>query len=558
MVGFNSKRLRQQAAETSIVPTATAAARPWHAHSRSYLLAAVGFLGILLFGYDTGLGGGVIALPSFATSFKIEGSADYKADLQGNIVAILQGGAFFGAIFAAWMNDWLGRKWSLMVGCWIFIIGAIFQTAASSQLSWVYGGRFTSGFGVGLMSAVCPTYASEIAPKEIRGRITGLFQITVVVGVAISYWINYGVTFMDQTRGNIVWRIPIGFQFVPVGIMVLLLPILKESPRWLATKHRDSEAIANLAWIRKLPVSDPTVQLEYAEIAAAIAEEEGATKGSSWREIFAKGNPIRFIIAFVTFTLQQWSGQNSISYYAPIIFQSIGLKGSKSGLLASGVYGIVKIIATSTFIFLGVERFGRKKPLLLGLGLMSMFLWIIGAVFNTHQPAADAVGTPPASIAMAVLIYLYVIPYCFSVGPLPWVICSEIFNNRTRHYGLMTAAATQWLWNFAVTKATPLMVIHMPKGGIFFFFATVNIISFCGAWFLPETGGVSLEAMDVIFGTITKEQREAEIARQAQTLEGQGRGLDEEEKASGSGIERTGSIEKAGVEHVESVSQQRL
>lgn len=130
---------------------------------------------------------------------------------------------------------------------------------------------------------------------------------------------------MDQNRGNIVWRIPIGFQLVPVGFMVMLLPLLKESPRWLATKHKDERALANLAWIRKLPVTDQSVQLEYAEIAAAIKEEEEATKGSSWREVFAKGNPIRFVIAFVVFTLQQWSGQNSISYYAPIIFQSIGL-----------------------------------------------------------------------------------------------------------------------------------------------------------------------------------------------------------------------------------------
>lgn len=166
-----------------MVPTADSERRPWHAHSRSYLLASVGFLGIFLFGYDTGLGGGVIAISAFSKSFNITANHTPQqiADLQGNIVAILQGGAFFGAIIAAWINDWLGRKYSLMgkfkliclsswyseigtnllsVGCWIFIIGGIFQTAASSQLSWVYGGRFTSGFGVGLMSAVCPTYAS--------------------------------------------------------------------------------------------------------------------------------------------------------------------------------------------------------------------------------------------------------------------------------------------------------------------------------------------------------------------------------------------------------------
>jgi MFS family permease len=116
---------------------------------------------------------------------------------------------------------------------------------------------------------------------------------------------------------------------------------------------------------------------------------------------------------------------SSISYYAPTIFKSIGITGSSTSLLASGIYGIVKIITTAIFVAFGIERFGRKIPLLAGVALMSMFLWIIGAVFYTHPPIAGAATVSGASIGMAVLIYLFVIPYCWSVGPLPWVICSE-------------------------------------------------------------------------------------------------------------------------------------
>jgi MFS family permease len=178
----------------------------------------------------------------------------------------------------------------------------------------------------------------------------------------------------------------------------------------------------------------------------------------------------------------------------------------------------------------GVERFGRKKPLLVGVFLMSLFLWIIGAIFYTHNPQVfDAAKnkwvtpataeTSSASIAMAVMIYLYVIPYCFSVGPIPWVICSEIFNNRTRHYGLMTAAASQWVWNFGVSKSTPLLVDAMPRGGLFFFFGAINIISLVLTYFfVPETQGVSLEAMDILFGSITAEEREADVQRRAKDL----------------------------------------
>lgn len=155
-----------------------------------------------------------------------------------------------------------------------------------------------------------------------------------------------------------------------------------------------------------------------------------------------------------------------------------------------------------------------------------MFLWIIGAVLNTNPPP-DMKNKPvgweapvtPAAIAMAVMIYLYVIPYCFSVGPLPWVICSEIFGNRTRHYGLTTAAASQWLWNFAVSMSTPHMAKALKNGGMFFFFATINIISFILAYvFLPETKGISLEGMDIIFGATTVEQREADLQARARAL----------------------------------------
>lgn len=188
------------------------------------------------------------------------------------------------------------------------------------------------------------------------------------------------------------WRLPIGFQLVPVGIMLALLPFLRESPRWLATKHRNEDALRNLAWVRKLPEDHEEVQWEFTEIVTAVEEEEIQTKGvSMWREITARGNPVRFVIAFVLFTCQQWSGQNSISYYAPTIFQSIGIRGTSTSLLASGLYGILKIIATAIFIAFGVDRFGRKKPLALGGFLMGIILLAIGIIFMTNSefPAAS-------------------------------------------------------------------------------------------------------------------------------------------------------------------------
>jgi hypothetical protein len=125
--------------------------------------------------------------------------------------------------------------------------------------------------------------------------------------VAASYWITYGVAFIDPSRGDIQWRIPVGFQLVPVGLMMFVIPFMKESPRWLATKHKNELALKNLAWIRKTPIDDPDTQAEFAEIIAAVEEEEAVVGGRSWKEVFAKGNRIRFFIAFAIFTFQQVS-----------------------------------------------------------------------------------------------------------------------------------------------------------------------------------------------------------------------------------------------------------
>lgn len=134
---------------------------------------------------------------------------------------------------------------------------------------------------------------------------------------------------------------------------------------------------------------------------------------------------IRTFIAFAMFFLQQWAGQNSISYYAPQIFSSIGLQGVSVGLLASGIYGLVKIVATSLFIFVGIERTGRSAALGWGGLGMSLFLWIVGAIFNTNPPDPKALSPSGASIGMAVCIYLFVIPYCFGWGPVPWVVSDD-------------------------------------------------------------------------------------------------------------------------------------
>jgi len=263
---------------------------------------------------------------------------------------------------------------------------------------------------------------------------------------------------------------------------------------------------------------------EMAEIEAAIMEEQEARQGLGLKEaFFGKGNLTRFIIAFVIFLLQQWGGQNSVSYYAPQIFASIGFTARKNSLLASGVYGVAKVVATALFIFFGVETLGRKISLFISAMGMGILFYIIGAILKTHPPPSQnanvaAPSPPPASQAMAVMLYIYVCFYSMGWGPLPWVYVSDIFPTRTRHYGLALASASQWLWNFVLTKVTP--DLHTALGyKMFLMFATINIGGLAVfSLLIPETKGRSLEEMDVIFGSISAEQRRLDIDKRQREL----------------------------------------
>ncbi|KZT66079.1 general substrate transporter [Daedalea quercina L-15889] len=496
---------------------------------RVYWLAFIVYWGIVLFGYDTGVGGGVVSQTYFQTHFGLvnsDGTVNTaKSDeVSSNVVSVLQAGAFFGALGSAPISSAIGRKFTLLGFTIVFAIGAILQTIAggSRGIGYIYGGRVVAGVGIGAISAVAPAFVSECCPKEVRGRITGFFQIMVAIGVMISYFINLGIS-LHISSGPEIWRIPFGFQLVPAGVMALGLLTVKESPRWLASKDRSAQALQNLAYLRRLNPDHPSIREEMAEIDAAIKEERAARNGLGLREaFFGKGNFIRFVLAVVIFILQQWSGQNSVNYYAPQIFESIGYSGTSESLLASGIYGIVKVVTTTFFVFFLADTLGRKRSLFISSIGMGVMFFIIGALLKTYPPNPDAAVPAPASKAMAAMLYLYVCFYSLGWGPLPWVYVADIFPTRTRHYGLATASASQWLFNFVLSKVTPTMVTELGYK-LFLMFATINIGAMATfSALIPETKGRSLEEMDIIFGSVQAEQRQADILKQERVLEQEG------------------------------------
>ncbi|CAI7606843.1 uncharacterized protein N7487_005673 [Penicillium crustosum] len=473
-------------------------------NSRVYVLATVAYTGSFLFGYDTGVMGSVLELPSFKADFGLqEGSSGFSnsknAQVSSNVVSLLTAGCFFGAIFASFVNEKFGRRYSIMGFLSFFLIGSAVQTAAHKSLSYMYGGRVIAGFGVGGMSAITPVFVSENCPPAIRGRIAGLFQEFLVIGVTVAYWLCYGVseTIAPTTKQ---WRIPIGFQLVPGGLMMIGLFFLTESPRWLAKENRLEEALEALAYMRSEPTTSPAVQTEMAEIKAAVEHEVEATQGLTWREPFLPGNRIRFFNCFLIMFWQQWTGTNSIGYYAPQLFQTVGVAGGNTSLFTTGIYGIVKVVTTGIFLIIGIDKVGRRWSLIAGAIWMSTMMFILGGVLVSYPPdPSRSSGVSSASLAMIVMIYFYVIGYSASWGPIPWVYISEIFPTRLRAYGVASGSATQWLFNFVVTYVTPAAIGNLGWRTFIMFGCFCFVMAFWVFLFVRETKGRSLEEMDVLF-----------------------------------------------------------
>jgi sugar porter (SP) family MFS transporter len=374
--------------------------------------------------------GSVLALNSFKIDFglplgKSGFASDKNSQVSSNVVSLLTAGCFFGAIAAAFINDRLGRRYSLMIFTLIFMVGAAVQVAAHHEIGMIYGGRVIAGLGIGGMSSITPVFVSENAPAQYRGRIAGLFQEFLVIGSTFAYWLGYGVS-LHMPANTKQWRVPVAIQLIPGGLMFIGLFFLKESSRWLMKQGRREEAVQSLAYIRNAPENSEEVQKEIAEIYAAIVEETALTEGVTWKECLQKSNRYRFFVAFCMMFCQQFSGTNSIGYYAPQIFQSIGISSSNSSLFATGIYGTVKVISTAIFLFIGIDRWGRKRSLMGGAAWMAVMMFIIGAVLATHPPDTTSTVVSRASIAMVTMIYLYVIGYSFSWGPTPWVYLGEV------------------------------------------------------------------------------------------------------------------------------------
>lgn len=244
------------------------------------------------------------------------------------------------------------------------------------------------------------------------------------------------------------WQIPIGLQLVPGALIGLGMLLVKESTRWLAKVGRTDEALESLIWVRGGDSDE--VRSEFDEIIRGLEEERRATDGVTWRELLLPVNRFRVFVAITMQLSQQLTGNTSLAYYAPQIFAAVG--AGTSSLLVTGLFGVVKVVAVSSFILFVVGRIGRKTAFMGGAALMGSFMLAIAIIVATHPPTGELT---PAAIAAIIMIYCEAASFNMSWGPVAWLYLSEIFPTRIREYGIAIGAASQWLFNFMMSQITP-------------------------------------------------------------------------------------------------------
>lgn len=474
---------------------------------RAFAMAGSACFGGMLFGFDIGTIGGVLELKEFQDKYDITNLDKVgKANLNANIASTLQAGCFAGCFVASWFADRWGRKMALQVAGLVTIVGCVIQAVAMGSLEAMYVGRFVAGLGVGGASMVVPLYISENAPRGIRGGLTGLYQLFIATGTCLAFWVNYG-SLMHLSGGAQVYIVPLALQALPAVLLVGCMALNKESPRFLAKQDKWEEATTVLARMRNLPSSHAYVQDEIKDIADQLEHERMLVAGASVKDLLKEmftipGNRKRALISIGLMICQQMTGTNAINYYAPQIFAALGLKGNAVKLFATGIYGIVKMVGCFAFLIFAADSLGRRRSLLWTSIAQGLAMFYIGIYMRVDPPVPNE-PVPGAGYFALVCVFLFALFFQFGWGPVCWIYVSEIPAARLRSLNVAIAAATQWLFNFVVARATPNMMATMGQGGYgtFFTYGSFCFTMFIFVWFLiPETKGLSLEKMDDLFG----------------------------------------------------------
>lgn len=436
-------------------------------------------LGVFLFGYDQGVMSGIIPGPYFKSYFGNPSRAQI-----GTMVAILEIGALVSSLPVGHISDKYGRRRTVLWGASIFVAGGALQTCAVN-LTMLIVGRVISGLGVGMLSTIVPVYQTEISPPHNRGKLACIEFTGNIVGYAASLWVDYACSFFESDTS---WRLPLLIQCI-IGLLLFTGSFLiVETPRWLLNKDHDEEGLTVLARLAGTnDVQNPRALLQFKEIKESIYMHRTEGKHSylyMWRR-YGK----RVLIAMCSQAFAQLNGINIISYYAPLVFEQAGWTG-RQVIQMAGINGIVYVLSTVPPWYL-VDRWGRRAILISGGAVMCVSLLLIS--WSLYM---DLSATP---LLVVIFVIIYNAFHGYSWGPIPWLYPPEILPLSVRARGASLSTASNWAFNFLVGQVTPVLQDSM-KWSMYLLPASSCVLSVLTVYFFfPETKGLTLEEMDVVF-----------------------------------------------------------
>ncbi|KAF7595596.1 hypothetical protein BBP40_005342 [Aspergillus hancockii] len=460
-------------------------------------------MAFILFGYDQGVFSGIVENEDFLNTMHHPGDS-----LMGIIVSIYNLGCFAGCIMNFLIGDWLGRRRAMWLAMIWVIIGATLQTSAFS-VPHLMVGRFVTGIGTGIETSTVPMYQAELCEASKRGKLVCSEPLLVGVGIVISYFFDYGMSFVG---GQIAWRLPIACQMIFGFVVILLVFGLPESPRYCYKEGRHGEALQILSDVYGRPKDDEKILAEQAEILEAIAIEtkHGEYK---WRNILKHDEVStghRVLLGYGMQFMNQVGGINLIvygssqvrfkiltdsrRYFIPtVLSNNVGLSKNLS-MIIGGCVQIMFVIG-SLFPTFFVDRVGRRTPMIwgsFGLGVCMMMVSILLSFKGKENEHA----TSSASVAF---FFIYMLIFGASVNCIPWVYVPEVLPLHARAKGTAVGISSNWIWNFFVVMITPVIINRLQWKAYLIFmctnFAFVPLVYFC----YPETAKLTLEEIDFLF-----------------------------------------------------------
>ncbi len=446
------------------------------------LIAAVSALGGLLFGYDTG----VINGAQFYLSKYFELSAAAKGWVVGS--ALL--GCFIGAIVAGPLSIKIGRKWSLIISAILFSLsawGSGLPDFLPETVNVLVIFRIIGGLGIGIASMNAPMYIAEIAPSDIRGKMVTYYQLAIVIGFFIVFLVTYfiGNQLTEAENLQFGWRRMFWSELIPSGLFLILMFFVPKSPRWLALKGMEAEALKILNRVQESEAAEKEMQ----NIKNSLNKQDSRKKIN----YFSKAIFAIICIGTVLSALQQFTGINAVLYYGADIFEKALGFGKDDVLLQQILLAFVNLVFTFVAMFT-VDKFGRKPLLYIGsIGMIIGFLLL-----------AVSLQTNSVGVISLIGVLMFIASFALSMGPVVWVLLSEMFPNKIRSVAMSVAVAAQWAANYIVSQSFPVIMesevnnSSLWNGALpyYIFITFIIIIVFVTYKFIPETKGKSLEEIE--------------------------------------------------------------